>query len=58
MKALLLLLIIYVIYKLIWPLFSKGSNILGSNKKKPGESIKRYNTKGEQIEEADFEEIQ
>lgn len=58
MKALLLFLIIYVIYKLIRSLFSKASNILGSNKKKPEESIKRYNTKGEKIEEADFEEIQ
>ena len=58
MKALLLLLMIYLMYKLIWPIFSKGANILGSNKKKPEEQIKRYEAKGEKIEEADFEEIQ
>ena len=58
MKTLLLLLMIYLMYKLIRPLFSKAANILRSNKKKPEEQIKRYDTKGEKIEEADFEEIQ
>ena len=58
MKALFLLLIIYLLYKVIWPLFSKGANILGSHKKRPEEQVKRYDTKGEKVEEAEFEELQ
>ena len=49
---------IYLVIRLVWSFFSKGSKILGSNKKKSEDQIKRYDTKGEKIEEADFEEIQ
>lgn len=58
MKALLLLLLFYLMYKLVRPLFSRGFTKPTSNQKKQDESIKRYYTKGENIEEADFEEIQ
>ena len=50
--------IIYLIIRFIWSLFSKGSGFLGTKQKKPKESIKRYNANGEKIEDADFEEIQ
>ena len=50
--------LIYLVIRLVLSFFSKGSTIPDSNKKKSKEQIKRYNTKGEKIEEADFEEIQ
>jgi len=50
--------LIYLVIRLVWSFFSKGSNILGSSRKKSEEHIKRYDTKGKKIEEAEFEELQ
>lgn len=51
------LVIIYLVIRFIWSLFSKGSSFLGTEKKKPEESVKRYSANGEKIEDADFEDI-
>ena len=51
------LVIIYLVIRFLWSLFSKGSSFLGSKNKDHKESIKRYNNKGEKIEDADFKEI-
>ena len=49
--------IIYLIIRFLWSLFSKGSSFLGSKNRDHKESVKRYDNKGEKIEDADFEEI-
>ncbi len=51
------LFIIYLVIKIFWSLFSKGINIFGSKQRKPKEPIKRYESDGETIEDAEFKEV-
>ncbi len=52
------ILLFYLAFRLIWSFFSKGNRIKNSRGKREGdEPIKRYNTQGEVIEDADFEDV-
>ena len=51
------LLLFYLAIKLAWSLFSKGTRLSGSEPKGPKEPVRRYQSEGEIIEDADYEEM-
>lgn len=51
------LLLFYLAIKMAWSIFSKGNRIQDSQRTKPKESVGRYQSEGESIEDADYEEV-
>jgi len=51
------LLLFYLAIKVAWSIFSKGNRIQNSQRTKPKESVGRYQSEGETIEDADYEEV-
>lgn len=48
---------IFLVVKIVWSMFFKPANILKESKFKKKNSIKRYKSNGEIIDDADFEDI-
>ncbi len=47
----------YLAVKMVLSIFSKGNRIQDSQRTKPEESVGRYQSEGESIEDADYEEV-